>query len=88
MTSTLERPVNQVTVRPALSAREVEILREWLMSDSKSEAAARLFVASTTVSTHIARIRAKYVLVGRAAPTKAALLARALQDGLIVVDEL
>ncbi|MGW0018732.1 LuxR C-terminal-related transcriptional regulator [Rhodococcus sp. NPDC003382] len=88
MTSMLERPVDQESVKPTLSAREVEILREWLMSDSKSKAAARLFVAPTTVSTHIARIRDKYALVGRAAPTKAMLLARALQDGLIDIDEL
>ncbi|WP_068165529.1 LuxR C-terminal-related transcriptional regulator [Rhodococcus phenolicus] len=88
MTSMLERPVNRESVKPALSAREVEILREWLMSDSKSEVATRLFVAPTTVSTHIARIRDKYAQVGRMAPTKASLLARALQDGLITIDEL
>jgi hypothetical protein len=34
------------------------------------------------------RIRAKYAGVGRAAPTKAMLLARALQDGLITLDEI
>ncbi|MDV2476600.1 LuxR family transcriptional regulator [Rhodococcus zopfii] len=88
MTSMLERPVDQENVKPALSAREVEILREWLMSDSKSEVATRLFLAPATVSTHIARIRDKYALVGRVASSKAMLLARALQDGLIDIDEL
>ncbi|MFT3716983.1 MAG: helix-turn-helix transcriptional regulator [Gordonia sp. (in: high G+C Gram-positive bacteria)] len=67
--------------RPALSEREVEVLLAWLASESKDEAAARLFISASTVSTHISRIRAKYAGVGRPAPTKAHLLARALQDG-------
>jgi hypothetical protein len=33
-------------------------------------------------------VRAKYASVGRAAPTKAALIARALQDGLLRVGDL
>jgi hypothetical protein len=36
----------------------------------------------------LSRIRAKYSAVGRTAPTKAALLARALQDGFIDIDDL
>ena len=67
--------------RPALSQREVEVLLAWLASESKEEAATRLFISASTVSTHISRIRAKYAGVGRPAPTKAHLLARALQDG-------
>ncbi|MCF8607262.1 helix-turn-helix transcriptional regulator [Gordonia sp. HY442] len=74
------------TVRPALSRREVEVLLAWLVSDSKEEAAARLFISSSTVSTHISRIRAKYGVIGRPAPTKAHLLARALQDGFTTLD--
>ncbi|UYP19760.1 LuxR C-terminal-related transcriptional regulator [Rhodococcus sp. Z13] len=85
MTSMLERTPAQ---KPALSAREIEILRAWLLSESKSEAAARLYVTAATVSTHIARIRSKYARVGRNATTKTALLARALQDGVISIDEL
>ncbi|MFZ2512398.1 MAG: helix-turn-helix transcriptional regulator [Gordonia sp. (in: high G+C Gram-positive bacteria)] len=69
------------TVRPALSPREVEVLLAWLAADSKEEAAARLFISVSTVSTHVSRIRSKYAGVGRPAPTKAHLLARALQDG-------
>jgi hypothetical protein len=38
--------------------------------------------------THIARIRSKYADVGRPARTKAQLLARALQDGLVQLDDL
>ncbi|MFT4126200.1 MAG: LuxR C-terminal-related transcriptional regulator [Gordonia sp. (in: high G+C Gram-positive bacteria)] len=74
-------------LRPTLSRREVEVLLAWLAADSKDEAAARLFIAASTVSTHLARIRAKYSGVGRAAPTKTHLLARALQDGITRLDD-
>ncbi|MFD6857097.1 LuxR C-terminal-related transcriptional regulator [Rhodococcus sp. NPDC060086] len=73
---------------PQLSARETEILREWLLCESKSETASRLFVTAATVSTHIARIRDKYMRVGRPANTKTSLLVRALQDGVVSIDEL
>ena len=73
-------------VRPELSVREVEVLLAWLECDSKEGAARRLFIAGSTVSTHLARIRAKYAAVGRPAPTKTHLLARALQDGLTNLD--
>ncbi|MCF8609829.1 helix-turn-helix transcriptional regulator [Gordonia sp. HY285] len=73
-------------VRPALSSREVEVLLAWLASESKEDAAARLFISASTVSTHISRIRAKYGAVRRSAPTKAHLLARALQDGYTTLD--
>ncbi|WP_226436368.1 LuxR C-terminal-related transcriptional regulator [Rhodococcus yananensis] len=71
-----------------LSDREIEILRMWLMTESKAEVAACLHVTVATVSTHISRIREKYTRVGRPAPTKTALLVRALQDGVITIDEL
>lgn len=73
--------------RPALSEREVQVLLAWLAADSKEEAAARLYISASTVSTHIARIRAKYASLGRPAPTKAHLLARALQDGHTTLPE-
>ncbi|MFZ2527740.1 MAG: LuxR C-terminal-related transcriptional regulator [Rhodococcus sp. (in: high G+C Gram-positive bacteria)] len=73
--------------RPLLSAREVEVLLTWLAADSKSQAARELFVSPSTLNTHITRIRLKYASVGRSAPTKAALFARALQDGLTTIDE-
>lgn len=74
--------------RPTLSEREIEVLRTWLICDTKEEAGRSLFIGAATVSTHISRIRGKYETVGRSANTKAALLARALQDGLITVEEL
>ncbi|WP_425459418.1 response regulator transcription factor [Gordonia oryzae] len=73
--------------RPVLSPREVEVLLAWLESESKGEAAEQLFIAASTVSTHLARIRAKYAAVGRPAPTKTHLLARALQDGITRLEE-
>ncbi|MFT4394052.1 response regulator transcription factor [Gordonia lacunae] len=72
--------------RPSLSDREIEVLLAWLAADSKEDAAARLFISASTVSTHLARIRAKYTAVGRGAPTKTHLFARALQDGYTGLD--
>ncbi|ROZ98650.1 DNA-binding response regulator [Gordonia sp. OPL2] len=72
--------------RPVLSSREVEVLLAWLAAESKDEAASALFISASTVSTHLARIRAKYSAVGRDAPTKTHLLARALQDGYTSLD--
>ncbi|MGK2316915.1 response regulator transcription factor [Gordonia rhizosphera] len=72
--------------RPDLSLREIEVLLAWLAAESKEEAASKLFISASTVSTHLARIRAKYSGVGRDAPTKTHLLARALQDGYTSLD--
>lgn len=74
--------------RPALTTREIEVLRTWLMVDSKPAVARELFISLGTVNTHLTRIRAKYAELGRAAPTKAALVTRAVQDGLVRLDEL
>ncbi|WP_258081598.1 LuxR C-terminal-related transcriptional regulator [Nocardia nova] len=73
---------------PRLSSREVEVLLAWILSDTKGDVCRRLFIAPGTVNTHIGRIREKYSRAGRPAPTKAALLARALQDGYISLDEI
>lgn len=74
--------------RPRLGSREREILIAWLRYDSKQMVGDRLQISSSTVQTHLERIRAKYAAVGRAAPTKAALLARAIQDGILTVEDL
>lgn len=74
--------------RPGLSHREQQVLRTWLLTDSKAEVADSLSISMGTVNTHLARIRTKYAAVGRRAGTKAALAARAIQDGLISLDEL
>ncbi|MCV6982415.1 LuxR family transcriptional regulator [Mycolicibacterium pulveris] len=74
--------------KPRLAAREIEVLLSWLQTESKEVVAERLNISPTTVRTHLQRIRAKYAAVGRPARTKAALAARAIQDGLLNVDDL
>lgn len=74
--------------KPALSAREIEVLRLWLRSDSKSAVANDLHIALGTVNTHLTRIREKYAQVGRDASTKSTLLVRALQDEIVDLAEL
>lgn len=74
--------------RPALSAREIEVLVSWLKQQNKSEAGQNLYITSSTVRTHLQRIRQKYDMVDRPARTKMALAIRAIQDGLVDVDEL
>jgi len=73
---------------PALSPRELEILRLWLRSESKTAAASDLGISMGTINTHLARIRAKYAAVGRPVTDKSGLLVRALQDGLVSLAEL
>lgn len=74
--------------RPKLTQREIQVLTGWIKCDSKPEVAKSLFLSLGTVNTHLTRIRAKYAAVGRPASTKASLVARALQDGLIDIAEL
>lgn len=76
------------TGRPTLSARETEVLVEWFQSESKDFVGQRLGISPRTVSTHLEHIRVKYAMSGREAPTKAALLARAIQDGLVQLGDL
>jgi DNA-binding NarL/FixJ family response regulator len=74
--------------RPTLSEREREVLLAWFESDSKSLVAARFGLSVKTIETYIGRVRIKYAEAGRPATTKAALVARALQDGLVDLSEL
>ncbi|MCP3803401.1 response regulator [Allokutzneria sp. A3M-2-11 16] len=73
--------------RPHLSLREEEVLVKWFQSESKDLVADQLGIAVSTVNTYLDRVRLKYAAVGRQAPTKVALVMRAIQDGLIAVDE-
>jgi len=45
-------------------------------------------ISENTVRQYISRARAKYAATGRTAPSKDALLARAIEDGLIKPDEI
>lgn len=81
-------PRRPEAARPDLSEREIEVLVAWLVCDSKREVTERLFLADSTVSTYIQRVRSKYQAVGRPARTKVRLLLRALEDGHIRLDDL
>lgn len=74
-------------VRPALSHREKEVMLAWFTSASKQMAATTLGLSVKSVETYLDRARLKYADVGRPAPTKTALLQRAMQDGLIGLDD-
>ncbi|WP_163895750.1 DNA-binding response regulator [Mycolicibacterium hippocampi] len=74
--------------RIKLSEREKQVLIAWFQTESKELVAKRLFIAPTTVRTHLQRARAKYASVGRPAPTKSALLARAIEDGILSLNDL
>lgn len=81
--------LNDNTVgRIKLSEREKQVLVAWFQTESKELVGKRLFIAPTTVRTHLQRARAKYASVGRPAPTKSALLARAIEDGILSLNDL
>jgi DNA-binding NarL/FixJ family response regulator len=81
--------INDTTLgRIKLSDREKEVLIAWFQTESKELVGKRLFIAPTTVRTHLQRARAKYASVGRPAPTKSALLARAVEDGILSLNDL
>ncbi|MDO5670451.1 MAG: LuxR C-terminal-related transcriptional regulator [Corynebacterium sp.] len=64
-----------------LSKREIQVAITWLTYPSKKKAAFALGISEDTVRTHIARIRGKYMSVGRPAATKSDLMIRLIQDG-------
>jgi DNA-binding NarL/FixJ family response regulator len=73
--------------RPDLTAQERRVLIEWLLTDNKDSVSKKLHIAPSTVRTHLQRIRRRYSEIDRAAPSKAALFARAIQDGLIGIHD-
>ena len=81
--------LNDRTVgRANLAPREKEVLLAWFRTESKDLVARQLQIAPTTVRTHLQRVRAKYAAVGRPATTKAALVARAIQDGIVSINDM
>lgn len=74
--------------RPVLSDQEREALLLWFQSMSKASVARRMRISEHTVKQYVARARIKYARVGRPAATKAALLARAIEDGLVRAEEI
>ncbi|GIH16296.1 response regulator [Rugosimonospora africana] len=74
---------DQRPASPRLSGQEQEALRLWFQGMSKASVARRMSIQENTVKQYIDRARMKYIKAGRAAPTTFALLARAIEDGLI-----
>jgi two-component system, NarL family, nitrate/nitrite response regulator NarL len=74
--------------RPRLTGREQEVLLAWFQCESKQLVAARCGLSPRTVEGYIDRVRVRYARAGRPAPTKASLVARALQDGLLELEDL
>ncbi|MGW0917151.1 response regulator transcription factor [Streptomyces sp. NPDC002784] len=74
--------------RPQLSSQERTALLWWFQSMSKASVARRMGVSVHTVDVYIRRARVKYAQVGRHAPTKADILARAIEDGLVKPDDI
>ncbi len=73
--------------RPDLTAQERRVLVEWLLTNNKESVSQKLHIAPSTVRTHLQRIRKRYSEIQRSAPSKAALFARAVQDGLIGIHD-
>lgn len=74
--------------RPRLTPRETDVLVNWFACESKEMVARKLNLSVRTVNSYIDRVRIRYANAGRPASTKAALVARAIQDGLVGLDEL
>lgn len=69
--------------QPKLSQQEQRALRLWFQLPKKQAVAREMGLSVETVDQYISRARVKYAAVGRPAPNKAAMLARAIEDGLI-----
>lgn len=73
--------------RPGLSAQERQALLLWFQGMSKSSVGRRMGISENTVRQYVNRARMKYATAGRPAPSKDALLARAIEDGIITTVE-
>jgi two-component system, NarL family, nitrate/nitrite response regulator NarL len=74
---------DQRPARPVLSQQERQALLLWFQGMSKASVGRRMSISENTVRQYISRARAKYAATGRIAPSKDALLARAIEDGVI-----
>jgi two-component system, NarL family, nitrate/nitrite response regulator NarL len=79
---------DQRPARPALSEQERQALLLWFQGMSKASVGRRMSISENTVRQYISRARAKYAATGRIAPSKDALLARAIEDGVISPGEI
>lgn len=79
---------DQRPARPALSHQEQQALLLWFQGMSKASVARRMSISENTVRQYISRARAKYAATGRPAVSKDALLARAIEDGVLKPGEI
>ena len=79
---------DQQQARPMLSAQERQALLLWFQGMSKASVGRRMSVSENTVRQYISRARAKYAATGRSAASKDALLARAIEDGVLKPGEI
>jgi DNA-binding CsgD family transcriptional regulator len=79
---------DQRPTRPMLSEQEQQALLLWFQGMSKASVGRRMSISENTVRQYISRARAKYAATGRTAPSKDALLARAIEDGVIKPGEI
>jgi DNA-binding NarL/FixJ family response regulator len=69
--------------RPRLSPQEEKALRLWFQMPKMHNVAIEMGISVDTVDQYISRARLKYAAAGRPAQNKAAMVARAIEDGLI-----
>ncbi len=74
--------------RPVLSQQEQQALLLWFQGMTKASVARRMSISENTVRQYISRVRAKYAATGRLAASKDALLARAIEDGVLKPSEI
>ena len=73
--------------RARLTARERDVLHLYAAGLPLKLVALQLGIAAPTAREYLDRVRAKYVQVGRPAPTKVDLLKRAVEDGILALGE-
>ena len=71
------------TLRPQLTAREIEVLTLLFQGLLTKQVARRLDLQESTVKEHLKRIRSKYAELGRSASTRVELIQRAVEDGFV-----
>ena len=75
-------------VRGGARQADAQALLLWFQGMSKASVGRRMSISENTVRQYISRARAKYAATGRTAPSKDALLARAIEDGVIKPGEI
>jgi two-component system nitrate/nitrite response regulator NarL len=79
---------DQRPARPILSQQEQQALLLWFQGMSKASVGLRMSISENTVRQYISRARAKYAATGRSVASKDALLARAIEDGVLKAGEI